>query len=84
MLIYHLPTMSFWYETHSDGVHFIHEIDDDEMGLWSQHHYILKPDAVQKLFSIITEKEFIVLCRKEGTTGMVDFFESHDIPYTRE
>ena len=84
MQIYRTSTMCFWGETHSDGYHFIHEIDDDDFGLWSQNHYILKPEAIKKLFSLISEKDFITLCRKEGPSGMVEFFESHDIPYRKE
>ena len=84
MQIYSTSTMRFWGETHKDGYHLIHEIDDDDFGLWSQNHYILQPEAIKKLFSLISEEDFIDLCRKEGTSGMVDFFESHDIPYRKE
>ena len=83
MQIYSTSTMSFWSEMHPDGLHMIHEIDDDDSGMKSEIHYILSPDTTKKLFSIIEQKDFIELCRKDGLEGMENFFNSHDLPYRR-
>ena len=83
MHIYSISTMCFWGEVHSDGLHMIHEIDDDDFGLKSEIHYIVSPEMTRKLFSIITEDDFIELCRKGGTGGMEEFFRTNEIPYRR-
>lgn len=62
----------------------IDEIDDDEMGFKSEVHYILDRNAQAKLFAIISEKDFIDLCRKEGPNGMTAFLHVNDIPYRRK
>lgn len=82
--IYSKDTISFGYSYRSDGLHMIDEIDDDEMGFKSEVHHILDRDAQAKLFSIISEKDFIDLCRKEGPSGMSEYLDAHDIPYRRE
>ena len=81
MNIYTNGTISFSYKSVGNELHMIHEIDDEDFGLKSEVHYILSHDMITKLFSIISEKDFIELCRKEGLDGMLNFFESHDIPY---
>lgn len=84
MLIYHTSTMEFTYSCYSDGLHMIHEIDDDEMGFWSIVEYVIPRDSLTKLFSIISEKEFLELCRKDGYTGMLDFLDSNNIEYYKK
>ena len=72
-----------WIEYHKDGMHVVSEIDDDDMGFKSEVHYIISNEATKKLYAIISEKEFVDLCRKEWDSGLVDFLKSHDIPYSR-
>ena len=84
MNIYSSGTISFYYKFAGDGLHFIHEIDDEDFGLKSEIHYILSNEDRIKLFSIISEKDFVELCRKEGLDGMLNFFGSHDIPYRKD
>ena len=83
MRIFTRGTISMWTEHHTDGMHVVSEIDDDEMGFNSEVHYIISPDELKKLYSIVTEKEFIEICRKGMSSGMEDFLTSHDIHYTR-
>ena len=84
MNIYSTDTMCFWGEHRSDGFHLIHEIDDDDFGLKSEWHFILSREAEVKLFSIISEKDFVELCRRGGTSAMIGFLDSNGIPYRRE
>ena len=84
MNIYSTSTTRFWTEPHKDGLHMINEIDDDDFGLKSEVHYIISPETTKKLFSVISQKDFFELCKKNGPEGMVDFFETHDIPYQRK
>lgn len=83
MNIYTNDTISSSYKFTVNEMHMIHEIDDEDFGLKSEVHYILSHDAFTKLFSAISEKDFIVLCRKEGLGGILNFFESHDISYRK-
>ena len=83
MNIFTQGTVSMWIEYHRDGMHVVSEIDDDELGFKSEVHYILSHDAVSKMYTIISEKEFTDLCRKGWTSGMEDFLNSHEIPYRR-
>ncbi|MBQ6519780.1 MAG: hypothetical protein IJI14_13745 [Anaerolineaceae bacterium] len=83
MHIFTQGTVSMWIENHKDGMHVVSEIDDDEMGFKNEVHYIIPPEAVKSLYSIISEKEFIDLCRKEWSSGMEDFLIAHGIPYSR-
>ena len=53
-----------WIENHKDGMHVVSEIDDDDMGFKNEVHYIISPDAVKSLYAVISEKDFIDLCRK--------------------
>ena len=84
MQIYTTETMSFYGKYRQDGLHLIHEIDDDETGFKSGIRYIVPPEAVTKLFSLISREGFIEICRKEGLSGMEEFFGSNEIPYRRE
>ena len=84
MEIYHTSTVSFRYSSRSDGLHMIHEIDDDEMGYWSVAEYVIPKESLAKLFSVISDRDFIELCRKEDYTGMLEFLDSHEIPYYRK
>ena len=74
MNIYSTSTTRFWTETHSDGLHMVDEIDDEDFGLKSEVHYIISPETVTKHFSITSQNDFFELCRKSGPEGMVDFF----------
>ena len=84
MEIYHSRTVSFRYSSRSDGLHMIHEIDDDDMGYWSIREYVIPKDSLDKLNSIISGDDFIELCRKEGYPGMLHFLDSNGIPYYQE
>ena len=84
MLIYRTSTMEFTYTCRSDGWHMIHEIDDDDMGYWSVIEYVIPRESLTKLFSIISEKDFLELCRKDGYTGMLDFLDSRNIEYYKK
>lgn len=84
MEIYHTSTMSFSYSARSDGLHMIHEIDDDNMGFWSVIEYVIPKESLDKLNSIINGKDFIELCRKDGYLGMLEFLDAHGIPYYKK
>ena len=84
MEIYHTDTVEFRYSSRSDGLHMIHEIDDDDMGYWSVVEYVIPKDSLTKLFSIISDKDFLELCRKDGYTGMLDFLDSRNIEYYKK
>ena len=84
MNIYSTSTMCFWGEHRSDGLHIIHEIDDDDFGLKSEWHFILSREAEAKLFSLISEKDFVELCRKGGTSALIELLDSNEIPYRRD
>jgi hypothetical protein len=84
MEIYHTSTVSFRYSARSDGLHMIHEIDDDDMGYWSVIEYVIPKESLDKLNTIIDGKDFIELCRKEDYTGMLEFLDAHEIPYYKK
>ncbi|MBR6089718.1 MAG: hypothetical protein IKP86_07280 [Anaerolineaceae bacterium] len=84
MVIYRRDTIEFSYSCRSDGWHMIHEIDDDDMGYWSAAEWIIPKESLAKLFSIISEEDFLELCRKDSYTGMLDFLDSHNIKYIRK
>ena len=84
MEISHTSTMTFSYSARSDGLHMIHEIDDDDMGYWSVAEYVIPKESLDKLNSTINGKDFIELCRKEGYLGMLEFLDAHEIPYYRK
>ena len=83
MHIFTQGTVSMWIENHKDGMHVVSEIDDDDMGFKNEVHYIILPESVKSLYAVISEKDFIDLCRKGRTSGLEDFLKSHNIPYCR-
>ena len=83
MRIFTRGTLSMWTEHHADGMHVVSEIDDDDMGFNSEVHYIISLDELKKLYSIVTEKEFIEICRKGMSSGMEYFLTSNNIHYIR-
>ena len=83
MHIFTHGTVSMWIENHKDGMHVVSEIDDDDMGFKNEVHYIISPEAVKSLYAVISEKDFIELCRKGWSSGLEDFLQSNQIPYSR-
>lgn len=81
MIFTRTSTTQFWGEYRADGLNMYSEIDDDEMGIKSEIRFIIPPDALEKLFSVISEKDFFTLCKKDGLHGMLTFLDSHNIPY---
>ena len=81
--IFTRDTISMWIEHHKDGMHVVSEIDDDEKGFKSEIHYIISHDEVKKLYSIVSENEFIELCRKGGTFGLANFLTAHNVLFLR-
>ena len=84
MIFKRTSTTNFWGEYRADGLNIYSEIDDDEMGFKSEIRFIIPSEALEKLFSVISEKDFFTLCKKDGLDGMLTFLDSHDIPYRKE
>ena len=47
----------------------------------SEKHYMFSKEETAKLFSLISLKDFIALCRKEYLIGMERFLEENGITY---
>lgn len=84
MIFTKTDTIQFYGKYLGDGLNLYHEIDDDEMGLKSEIKFIISPDDCKKLFSFVNEDDFFALCKKDGLSGMLDYLDSHEIPYRRE
>ena len=84
MVFMRTSTIQVWGEYRVDGLNIYDEIDDDEWGLKSEIRYVIPPDAVTKLFTLISEDDFFALCKQDGPDGMCLFLDSYDIPYRRE
>ena len=84
MIFTRTSTTNFWGEYRADGLNIYSEIDDDEIGFKSEIRFIIPSEALEKLFSVISEQDFFTLCKKDGLAGMLTFLDFHNIPYRKE
>lgn len=82
--IFSAGTVSFWGCYRNDGLHLIHEIDDDEAGIRSLQEFIIPREDTEKLFGLISEKELIERGRKTGSSGLLAYLDAQGISYRRK
>ena len=60
-------------------LHIESDLDEDDMYPGSEKHYRFSKEDTARLFSVISLRDFITLCRKKGLMGMDAFLAENGI-----